>query len=241
MTQFMSCLSDCVKAMDMGMGLEGICKGIRTQMVLSKCRTNGRPLEIGIRTINLSNSGDFIGDMSSKISTINEDFGNLSQQFQQTLSEEDEMEFIKKCADFHFDFTKVHPFTDANGRTSRVLMSMMLATRNYMLPSLYSTVYDKDMFYKRSNTAIKGDYSTIEQDVFERLGHFYPLVMPKIEKVQPDQSIPLKPNSVGIDDLEINSNGVGAQERIEGIVGMKKLAEKVRAKDKESLTEQREK
>ena len=231
MTQFMSGLSSCLQAINQGMDLERICRGVRKQLGRANCRNNGASWEVGIRTQDLRNSGDFIGETSSRATTVREDFGKLSEQFKEALAEEDDIEFIKKCADFHFDFTRVHPFTDANGRTSRILMSMMLATRNYMLPSLYTTVYEKQVLYERSNTALEGDYSTIEQDVFERLGHFYPLILPRIEKEQDGSATLLNQDSVGIDELENISNSVNAQEKEEGINDMKKLAEKSQAKD----------
>lgn len=239
MTQFMSILGDCVNAMDRGLGLEKICIGIRRQLREAGCRTNGLTLEDGVRTRNIPGD-NIIAEMASKVTTIDDDFEKLSKQFQEALSQKDETEFIKKCADFHFDFVRVHPFTDANGRTSRILLSMMLATKNYMLPSLYSTTYEKCAFYERSNTALEGDYSTIEHDLFERLGHFYPLVMPRLEKQQNEVSSSLVQDGVGIEDIEDISNGVSAQERIDGINGMKVLTEQVQHKDKVVSTEQGE-
>lgn len=231
MTQFMSILGDCVNAIDRGLGLEKICIGIRRHLRECGCRTNGLPIEEGVRTRDIPGT-NIIGEMASKVTTIDDDFEKLSKQFQEALSQKDETEFIKRCADFHFDFVRVHPFTDANGRTSRILLSMMMATKNYMLPSLYSTTYEKCTFYERSNTALEGDYSTIEHDMFERLGHFYPLIMPRLEKQKNEVSSSLGQEGVGIEAIEAINNSVAAQERIDGIKGMKMLTEPIQQNDK---------
>lgn len=221
MTKMTKILADCLMAMKNHKDLDVICRGIRTALGKTRARTDYK-WESGVRTINLANDNDFISN-SSKIDTLNDDYNKLREQYQEVLAEEDETEFIKKCADFHFDFTRVHPFSDGNGRTSRILLSMMLATRNIMLPSLYTGTIDKFEFYTKSNTALEGDYSTIEQELFERLGHFYPLVMPRIDSKQANQE-------VNINDMEVNFEGIGAQERNEAIPGVKELSENAKEK-----------
>jgi Fic family protein len=40
---------------------------------------------------------------------------------------------IKKAVLFHFGFTYIHPFSDGNGRTARLLMNLMLLRNNYVI------------------------------------------------------------------------------------------------------------
>lgn len=158
---------------------EKTCTAIR--MALSSCNAKTETkIELNTRKRDLNGEGA----LWSKVPTtedIPQKVGELSERFSKILAENDETEFVKQCADFHFDFIQVHPYLDGNGRTSRILLSMMLAAHNLILPSIYVTPQEKEEFYVRSNDAINGDYSTIEKDVFERLGHFYPMVLPKIK------------------------------------------------------------
>ena len=110
---------------------------------------------------------------------VPDQFQKLRRRFTQILNEEDETEFIKQCADFHFDFLKLHPYNDGNGRTSRILLNLMLASHNFLIPSLYDSFDQKYNFYDRSDEAVDGDYKKIEYDLFQRIGHFYPIIIPK--------------------------------------------------------------
>ena len=64
-------------------------------------------------------------------------FQKMSERFTEILDIQDDEEFVKRCADFHFDFLQMHPYTDGNGRTARTLLSLMLASHNILMPSLY--------------------------------------------------------------------------------------------------------
>ena len=112
-------------------------------------------------------------------------FDDLCIQFEESLNEEDMECFIRKCADFYFDFLKVCPFGKENDKISMVLLTIMLATRNIMLPILYNDTYEKDEFFENSGIFVSDDYSVIEQYLFEKLACYYPSVMlplPKISK-----------------------------------------------------------
>lgn len=116
---------------------------------------------------------DFIEGATSDFKEIENQFNNLSIKYNEIMKIDDKKEFIKKCADFHFDFLKIHPFMEANGRTSRILLKVMLALHDIYLPSLYITELEKYNFYTRSNDALKGIYKTTEDDLLNRVEQFY--------------------------------------------------------------------
>lgn len=89
---------------------------------------------------------------------------DMNKRFKEIMQIDESFDFIKAVADFHFDFLKIHPFTDGNGRTSRSLLILMLASKNILVPSLYLTSEQKDNFYFKSNKALNGDYSVIEKN-----------------------------------------------------------------------------
>ena len=164
-----------------GKSLNEVCAEIRNKLKeANSISSTHKGIEIDYRTedIKLNESGTALKPASAK--ELPEEIKKLEEEYEATMNEQDEVEFIKKCADFHFDFLRVHPFSDGNGRTSRVLLSIMLASRNIILPSLYTTSDQKREFYSRSNDAIEGKYETTENDLFERLSHFYPLVLPNV-------------------------------------------------------------
>ena len=107
-------------------------------------------------------------------------FSRLNSQFRNCIEEIDMDLFIRKCADVHYDFLRVHPFSDGNGRTARVLLTTMLLSRNIMLPTLYFDYDGKCNFYITSDTALDGDYSNVEQNLFVALAYYYPNVLPNV-------------------------------------------------------------
>ena len=40
---------------------------------------------------------------------------------------------VKLAADAHYEFAKIHPFVDGNGRTTRLLMNLLLLQHDYPL------------------------------------------------------------------------------------------------------------
>lgn len=103
----------------------------------------------------------------------------LEAEYKKIMMEEDIEKFIRGCARLHFNFLRIHPFLDGNGRTARILLSTMLASRNIFFPSVYIDREGKEDFYIASNAALTGRYERTEQDLLSRIGHFYPMVLPK--------------------------------------------------------------
>ena len=136
--------------------------------------------DLRLRKIGLVANSEFMAS-TSKSDEVEPDFDKLCILYKDVLQEQNMELFIRKCADFHYDFLRVHPFCDGNGRTARILLVTMLMSRNIMLPSLYHDVYGKTEFYdKETDKAFEGDFRNIEQKLFERLGHYYPIVIPPV-------------------------------------------------------------
>ena len=121
------------------------------------------PITNEFRTDDLDYS--FLKGSTSKPEEIEEQFDNLAKEYEEIMKIEDKNEFVKRVADFHFNYLKVHPFLEGNGRTARILLKVMLASRDIYLPSLYNNETDKYLFYERSNDALKGNYETTEEDL----------------------------------------------------------------------------
>ena len=135
-----------------------------------------KQFEIGKRNYKIR-SGSFLYKAAS-VSELQSEFNKLDKEFKEIMNEKDDEKFVRKCADFHFNFLKVHPFSDGNGRTARILLTTLLASRNIFFPSLYTEYSGKEEFYIHSDEALKGNYQAIENELIHRLGHFYPMILP---------------------------------------------------------------
>ena len=82
---------------------------------------------------------------------INEYLDNLLEYINQDNTINDSDDFIK-LALMHYQFETIHPFTDGNGRTGRMLMILFLLVKNYLdEPILYLSSYineHKDLYYQ---------------------------------------------------------------------------------------------
>lgn len=151
---------------------KSICDNIR-QNLIDNDAPNDNKITNEFRKVSLGDEG-FMGSTTSP-EQIEEEFDKLNDIYKEIMKETNPRVFIKKVADFHFNFIKLHPYMDGNGRTSRILLKIMLAAHNLYLPSLYVNNIQKEDFYLRSNAAFRGDYTKIENDLLERIGHFYPI------------------------------------------------------------------
>lgn len=64
---------------------------------------------------------------------------------------------IEKAAKLHVDFVKIHPFTDGNGRTSRLLMNFELMKNGY-LPVVIKNEYRLEYYKALDKAHTKNDY-----------------------------------------------------------------------------------
>jgi len=83
----------------------------------------------------------------------------------QFLHEESEIDPLIKMAVGHYQFEAIHPFTDGNGRTGRILNTLYLIEQNLLtLPILYLSHYiilNKNAYYKNLlNVTLSEDWET---------------------------------------------------------------------------------
>jgi Fic family protein len=75
---------------------------------------------------------------------------------------------ISKLAQVHADFEKIHPFSDGNGRTGRLLLLVMALRAGLMPPVI--TKERKHAYYKYLEMAqVRGDYAPLELFVAESM------------------------------------------------------------------------
>lgn len=92
---------------------------------------------------------------------INEKLNNLEM----FIHSEDNIDDLIKCALIHYQFEAIHPFTDGNGRTGRIINALFLVFKNRLnLPVLYLSDYiikNKDMYYRLlRNITEKNDWKS---------------------------------------------------------------------------------
>ncbi len=78
----------------------------------------------------ISGSDDILPS-SKKVPQLMEDFIDFTNSKQENI--------LKKIAKIQYDFVKIHPFTDWNGRISRLLMNLFLV-KEWFLPIIFPVV-----------------------------------------------------------------------------------------------------
>jgi len=94
--------------------------------------------------------GDFIPPPASEVES-------LVQEFVEWFNSEDATSLhpIEMAALAHYKLVYIHPFYDGNGRTSRLLMNLVLMQTGY--PPIIIPVEDKQTYYRHLQTANGGD------------------------------------------------------------------------------------
>ncbi len=98
----------------------------------------------------LSNTnGDVIYTPPSGEDVIREKLSN----FEKFINEDDSLDPLIKMALMHYQFEAIHPFSDGNGRTGRILLLLYLKMENLLdVPAIYLSEYiiqNKSEYYKR--------------------------------------------------------------------------------------------
>lgn len=84
--------------------------------------------------------------------------GKLMEDFIEWLNSDDainNMHPIEYAALAHYKLVSIHPFYDGNGRTSRLVMNLVLMQAGY--PPIVVKVEDKHLYYQHLDTANRGD------------------------------------------------------------------------------------
>jgi len=98
----------------------------------------------------LSNAnGDVIYTPPSGEDVIRKKLSN----FEKFINEDDSLDPLIKMALMHYQFEAIHPFSDGNGRTGRILLLLYLKMKNLLdVPAIYLSEYiiqNKSEYYKR--------------------------------------------------------------------------------------------
>ena len=142
---------------------------LRTNMIgnmLIKCDNFYRDYDLG----ELRSDNRFFC-VSIKPENIEEEMIKLNQEYNEIKSIEDIDEYIKRIIIVFQKFVKIHPYKDGNGRTSRLLLDVMLLNRNILPPVLYDTNYDrgKKLDSQSHEYTINGDEKPIVNFINKRI------------------------------------------------------------------------
>ena len=109
------------------------------------------PLESGV----FRNTQVFVGN---HVPPPFEQIKDLMDEFEEWLNDEESVSNlhpIEMAALTHYKLVYIHPFYDGNGRTSRLLMNLVLMMAGY--PAIIIPVEKKQFYYEHLDTANKGD------------------------------------------------------------------------------------
>src|SRR3989337_703846 len=77
------------------------------------------------------------------------------KEFMDWLTSSQEEHPVKIAADAHFKFVSIHPFVDGNGRTTRLLMNLILILNGYQMAIIRNE--DRTTYLNSFETARKKD------------------------------------------------------------------------------------
>jgi len=147
-------------------GYEGIRSGERqlTTRLFEELVAMVRGIDIGVRRV----PGTKLGTPAGKViytppegeTRIRDLLGNLEQ----FIYAEDELDPLVKLAVMHYQFEAIHPFTDGNGRTGRILNVLFLIERKLLdVPVLYLSRF----ILREKNEYYEGLRAVTEQGAWE--------------------------------------------------------------------------
>lgn len=126
---------------------------LTTRTAIEVCSTL-RGTEVKVRTL----PGTYIGDPASPAATYTPPEGGdrirkKLQEWEQFVNTDQDLDPLVRMALAHYQFEAIHPFTDGNGRTGRILNVLMLVSEGLLSqPVLYLSRYiieNKAEYYDR--------------------------------------------------------------------------------------------
>jgi len=117
--------------------------------IMQRIRQNTSNIRTTPGTTLSNTNGDVIYTPPSGESVIREKLGNLKK----FINEDNSLDPLIKLALLHYQFEAIHPFSDGNGRTGRILLLLYLKIENLLdIPAIYLSEYiikNKTEYYKR--------------------------------------------------------------------------------------------
>ena len=101
----------------------------------------------------------------------------LGDRFTELQECSDVETYVRKSSDFVRDFVSLHPYSDGNGRTSRMLLNVMMAKRGLVIPSIIETYYDRKSssdYSRAEQEATEGNYKPMQEYLLRRVRKFNP-------------------------------------------------------------------
>lgn len=89
----------------------------------------------------------------------------------------------------HFEFERIHPFSDGNGRIGRLLLNLHFLKRNW--PPIHILPEHRDKYLDSLNEAADGDFSPLEDFLRARMGSSLIDMLDQVG-IEKDELIPLK-------------------------------------------------
>lgn len=117
--------------------------------IMQRIKENTSSIRTTPGTTLSSPSGEVIYTPPSGENVIREKLSN----FEKFINEDASLDPLIKMALMHYQFEAIHPFSDGNGRTGRILLLLYLKMENLLdIPAIYLSEYiiqNKSEYYKR--------------------------------------------------------------------------------------------
>lgn len=117
--------------------------------IMQKIKENTSSIRTTPGTTLSNTNGDVIYTPPSGEDVIRKKLSN----FEKFINEDDSLDPLIKMALMHYQFEAIHPFSDGNGRTGRILLLLYLKMKNLLdVPAIYLSEYiiqNKSEYYKR--------------------------------------------------------------------------------------------
>jgi cell filamentation protein len=95
---------------------------------------------------------------------------NLNYKISISTNKQEHIDTLVYC---HYEFIKIHPFNNGNGRTGRILMNLTAMKLGYQpLELYYREGESRKMYIDAMKAGDKGDYSTLASLINEELTTF---------------------------------------------------------------------